>query len=405
MKKFIVILLATGFLSAQFVPDTTNSVGGGLGMAVINGDAYISFNLMTELHFGKFGIGIDVPLLYSPKNGIKKDDWDSERDYARIISYVRYGYKGEPFYTRVGSLTHTTLGHGFLVYNYNNRVRADVVKIGMEMSIDRKLWGVEFFNSDFGRLGLMGLRGFARPLYGIPIAGRLEFGASVVSDFDPDEKKDTHDGVTAIGLDVGFPLFRLTMINSTIYADYGQIINHGHGFAEGIQFGFSGLGIFNLGVKLEQRQLSEHFLPAYFNSMYEVDKFHKESLLDSVTEKVDGTFGELYAEALGKLKAFGNYFHQNNVRNSGVLNLYATTGTMFPLFTVNWRYYKDSVETLKDIFTINDRSILFTEVGYRINPYMTLYGVIKRTYYFDETENKFKPQDSYSMRVDFNWHF
>lgn len=404
MRRVILFLVA-GLLSAQFSPDTLNSVGGGLGMAVIDGNPYFTLNLATELHFGKFGIGLNIPILYSPKEGIRKEDWNSGRDYARIISYIRYGYRGDPFYIRVGSLTHTVLGHGFLVYNYNNRLREDLVKVGMELYVDRGFFGFEGFNSDFGRLGLMGVRGFVRPFRDIPVAGRLQFGGSFVRDFDPDEKAATHDGVSAFGLDVGFPIFEYSLLSSTVYADYGTIVNHGHGFAEGIIFRLNGIGIFDLGVKLEERQLSPHFVPAYFNSMYEVDKSTKEAKLDSITEKVDGTFGELYGEALGKLRISGNYFYKKNVKNSGVLNLLATTGGMFPLFTLNWRYYKDQIETFKDVFTVNERSILFTEIGYRLNPYMTVFTVIKRTYHYDEETGKYKPTDRYGVRVEFNWHF
>ncbi len=405
MRRILFILIFTGFLSAQFEPDTLNTVGGGMGVSVIDGNPYISFNLSTELRFGKLGVGLNIPLLFSPKDGIKKDDWDSKRDYARIISYIRYGYRGSPFYVRLGALNFTTLGHGFLVYNYSNRVRTDVVKIGMEMSIDRGLWGLEFFNSDFGRLGVVGARVVARPFLGVPIVERLEFGASYVRDFDPDERKDTDDGISAFGFDAGFPIFEYSLLSTEVYMDYGNIVDNGHGAAEGIIFRFSRLGIFDLSLKLEERQLSAHFLPAYFNRMYEVDKFTKQEILDSITEGENGSFGELYAEALGKLKAYGNFFHKKGVKNSGVLNLYATTGTMFPLFRVNWRYFKDRIETMNDIFSIDERSVLFTEIGYRMNPYTTVYMVITRRYRLDEETGEFEPEDTYSIRADFSWRF
>ena len=405
MKKEILTLIFAGILGAQFSPDTVNNIGGGMGVSVIDGNPYIAFNLMTELTFGRFGVGLNIPLLFSPKEGIKKDDWDSKRDYARIISYIRYGHKGSPLYVRLGALNFTTLGHGFLVYNYSNRVRSDVVKIGMEVSIDRGLWGMEFFNSDFGRMGLVGARGTIRPFVGVPIAERLEIGASYVRDFDPDEKKETHDGISAFGFDAGFPVFEYSFLSTEVYADYGKIVDNGHGAAEGIIFQLSGLGLLDLSLKFEERQLSPHFLPAYFDRMYEVDKFGKAALLDSITEGVNGTFGELYGEALGKLRAYGNFFHKKGVKNSGVLNLFATTGTMFPLFTVNWRYFKDRIETAKDLFSIDERSILFTELGYRVNPYVTVYMVITRRYRFDDQAGTFKPEDSYSIRADFNWKF
>lgn len=405
MRKAVALLFFAGLLSAQFSPDTANSVGGGLGMAVIDGIPYFTLNLATELHFGNFGLGLNIPLLFNPREGIRKEDWDSRRDYAKIISYLRYGYKGDPLYIRLGALTHTTLGHGFLVYNYNNRIREDVIKVGMEFYVDRDFYGFEGINSDFGRLALIGIRSFLRPFYNVPVAGRLQFGGSFVRDFDPDERASTHDGVSALGLDIGFPIFEYSLLSSTVYVDYGTIVNHGHGFAEGIIFRLNGIGIFDFGVKFEERQLSPHFLPAYFNSMYEVDKAYKESELDSITEKVDGTFGELYGEALGKLRVIGNYFHKKNVKNSGVLNLIATTGDMFPMFTLNWRYYKDQIETLKDVFTVNERSILFTEIGYRLNPYMTVFTVIKRTYSYNEETGKYDPIDHYGVRVEFNWYF
>src|SRR5574341_2219011 len=130
------------FSSAQvpFYGATLNDQGvfmGVMGLATIGGETFYTINLRPELAVGKFGFGLDIPLRYNTQTGqIRSQDWDEAYDYFRTVRFVRYGHKYDQFYTRVGTLETTRLGHGLIMTSYNNALIYDERKVGLELDID-----------------------------------------------------------------------------------------------------------------------------------------------------------------------------------------------------------------------------------------------------------------------------
>ncbi len=409
MKRSVGVLLFIVLMGTPLYAQFDNiGVGGGLGLISIGDTLWFDMRLNTELSIGKLGVGLDVPVRINPTYGIRKGDWESQKIIGNIVKYVRWGQMGDPFHFRVGALYNSTLGHGFIMYNYNNRLREyDDPKIGLELSAIIGPVGFEFINSDFGRLGVMGFRGLIRPMpQSVPIIRNFEIGAAIVNDFNPGEPDTTLPQVTVWGADAGLPILKLSFLRFGLYGDYAQIKDAGHGFAYGAALTVPNiLGVLEFNAKLEQRNLSEHFLPSYFDGMYEVDKATKFARLDSITEPVKGTFGELAGTVLGKIQVAGNYFHQDDVPGSGVLNIEATTGKAIPVLTANFRYHKDGIEKLKEVFTVNDRSYFIFEGGYRIYPFLTIYLSMRRSFTYDEATGTYISQDTYGTRLEFSWNF
>ncbi|RKZ00499.1 MAG: hypothetical protein DRQ10_04100 [Candidatus Hydrothermota bacterium] len=407
LKMLALTALTIFVLEAQAQPPAQAfGFGGGAGLSVISDTLWFNILLNTELTLGKFGVGLNVPLRFNFQQGIRKADWDAKRDYAKLIRYIRFGHPFDPFYIRIGALEHVTLGHGFIVYDYNNRLREDdYPKIGMDMHVDLGRFGMQLINSDFGRWGLIAMRGFVRPMpQSVPIIKNLEFGLSYAQDADPDERKATTNTVWIWGMDAGLPIIRSKFLNFDLYADYAKIFDHGDGATFGLNFVVPNmLGIFQMGMKLEKRQLNEHFVPSYFDALYEIDKFEKESMLDTVTRRVKGTFGQLSALILNEIQIAGDYFHDDKRPCSGILKLWATTGKLIPGVTANFGYFKDGIETLRDVFTVNERSVFIGEGGYRINPYITLYFTMRRTFRYNPETDEYEPQDEFGTRLEFNW--
>jgi hypothetical protein len=179
---------------------------GALGMTVIDDQTFFTINLRPDIAIGKFGVGLNVNLLYNTKNGaIRSQDWNESYDWARLIRYVRYGYKRDNFYTRVGTLDAARLGHGFIMNYYTNEASYDKRKIGLEFDMDFGTAGFETVTNNLGRFEVFGARAYARPLrpyIDIPLVKDLTFGATYVTDTDPDSRRGTEDGIYAIGLDM-----------------------------------------------------------------------------------------------------------------------------------------------------------------------------------------------------------
>ncbi len=411
MKKLLglltVVFLTGAPLNAQFDAREIG-LGGGLGLISIGDTVWFDMKLNTELTIGKLGLGLNIPIRVNPKYGIRKGDWESQKIVGQIVKYVRWGQFGDPFHFRVGALYSSTLGHGFIMYNYNNRLREDDdPKVGLELGAIVGPVGFELISSDLTKLGVVGLRGIVLPIpSSIPVLNKFAIGASIVNDFNPGEPDTSLPDVTIWGADAGLPLININFLNAGLYADYAQIKDAGHGFAYGLYLNVPNFfGLLELYANLEQRNLSEHFLPSYFDGMYEIDKAHKFDSLAYIVEPVKGTFGQLAGRVIGEITVSGDYFHQDGVPGSGVLNFYATTGKAIPIITANFQYHKDGIEKLKEVFTVNGRSYFIFEGGYRVYPFLTIYLNMKRTFVYDEATGGYVPQDRYGARLEFSWNF
>jgi hypothetical protein len=418
MKKFFAAFMMISLLSvsafAQSKAAAAKSGGtegvakGGVGMTWIDGEAYYLVSLAPEIAFGKWGVGLDLNLhISSTDQKIRKEDFDETYDYLRIIRYIRYGTKGEEIYVRVGALDYARLGHGFILYNYKNSPSFDNRKVGAEFDLDFGKWGLETVYGDFAAASVLGMRGYTRPLQftpaaSIPVIGNLEVGATFASDLRSDSRDTgvvitpvgaTFDTTTynsgslsIIGIDLGLPLFKLPVADASLYLDYAKILNYGSGFAAGIDINFSALGLVKVFTKFERRfGQTDKFMPAYFNTFYELERYQstpgnfqsKAKTLEQTISPGPGYFGSLLVDVLGTIQAEGSYQKLDVQPNSGILHIGVSTGSKIPLISLSAGYDKKYIQNNSDVFTLDERSLLYAEVGYKPYPFMivsTLYS-------------------------------
>ncbi|MEJ2544379.1 MAG: hypothetical protein P8Y99_09965, partial [Calditrichaceae bacterium] len=238
----LMLLLSVNLLSAQnmdsFMGEPGNSVNGGVGITFIGDTAYTTFTIAPEFAFGKLGIGLNIELLFNNSDGFKfrKEGWDKGAGAFRMIRYLRWGLKGDPFYTRIGSLQSATLGNGFIMGYYSNESSYDRRKIGLELDMDFGIFGMESMTNNLGNIfEIVGGRLFIRPLHytEIPILENLEVGGTYVTDTNPDNDRDTNDGVYEWGSDITIPIIKMDIFNWKVYGDYAKINNYGSGTAFG----------------------------------------------------------------------------------------------------------------------------------------------------------------------------
>ena len=396
-----VLLSSTAFAQRSLATMTgqpdPSSMTGGLGLTWINGQEYYLINFAPDLAFGKFGFGLDVNLLISSSDQkIRRAGFDSTAyDYVRMIRYVRWGHKGDDVYARLGVLDYSQLGHGFIMYLYNNSPSYDDRRLGTEFDLNFGKYGLETVYSDFARLGVVGLRAHVNPfqfttLASVPVIGKFEVGATWAGDMRRDSKDTgytmvngvpttSNDGaISIVGADLGFPLVRIPTVSSTLYADYAKILSFGSGEAIGLQTDFSGMGLLNIFTKFERRFNGEKFIADYFDTFYELDRYElagtvfssKAQMLDNTTTAEAGYFGDLTIAILGKLQIRGTYSKLDNVDTSGTLHIGTSTGNMLPIFILEAGYDKKYIKNNKDVFTLDERSLLHASIGYKPYPFM-----------------------------------
>lgn len=418
-------MLISGLVASAFAQSTnpfgnSGSFTGGLGMTVIDNQTFVTINLRPDIALGKFGVGLNVSLLYNTKNGaIRGEDWNESYDWARLIRYIRYGQKRDRFYARIGTLDAARLGHGFIMNYYTNEASFDRRKIGLEFDVDFGIAGFETVTNNMGRFEIFGVRGYARPLQpslDIPIIKDLTFGATFVTDDDPDSRRGTNDGTNAFGFDIELPLINVPMFKTYTYFDWAKLDTFGSGYAFGIEAIFKPVaGIAEVSAKLERRILGKEFLPAYFDAFYEIERFQptgqpnafvrKDQNLALIQDETKGVFGELAGHVLNTIRLVGNFQRLDQTKNSGVMHLAADSGDRIPILALQAAYDKTGIETLNDAFTLDDRSIARVGLGYKVKPYLMVFMDYIHSFKFDEEKNKYKAQKRFSPRVAFVYNF
>jgi hypothetical protein len=403
-------------------------ITGGVGMTFIDGKPYYLFHLFPELSFGKIGIGLDLNIRVGEDGKVRSEDFKDAYSYLRLIRYVRYGNKYDPFYARLGGLDYSRIGHGYIMYMYRNTASYDLRKVGVEFDADLQKFGFESMYSDIGGAGLLGLRGYVRPLQftdasSIPIIGGIETGVTFASDLNANANKTWGDSVgttrlaegggaiSIIGVDVGLPLLSHEIIRSTLYADYAKIVSYGSGAAVGLSLGLRGLGLFTIDAKYERRFVGERFLPSYFDAFYERERFQvidtnrfisKAQFLKSAPA-YQGYFGEVFISILNTFNIVGGYQSPVGVRNAGTLHMELQTSTALPGIVLIGGYDKKNVGS---IFKLDNNSLLYAQIGYKPVPFLVVSTLYQWTFTEVRDEKSgnvigYEPQKRIEPRVEF----
>lgn len=414
MKKqiLLVFFLFTISLQAQFenVIEDGAVLDGGFGLSKIGDDYFYTFRFRPEIAVGNFGAGLDLNLEFDQNGNLRTENFLTTSDYLSIIRYLRWGRKHDPIYARVGALDYATLGYGNIMYLYNNSPSFDARTIGIVLDLDMDSWGVETGYANLAEAGVLGIRGYVRPLKftslgAIPVIGGATIGLSYVTDvntragyvdgyYDDTADKfiptDNRGNIQISSVDVGFPIFKTSVTSLELYYAYTKILDFGSGSAFGAIFNFDFTGAV-LRVKFERTLNGKQYIPSYFDALYEIDRFSYDPANDVVNSKVrmldnatfddaNGWYGGLMLDVLSLLRVQGSYQRIDKMPNTGRLHLAGDIDPMGTPFVVRAGYDKTNIAKESEIFTLDDRSILFAEVGYKPWPFMIVSLVYQWTF-------------------------
>jgi hypothetical protein len=407
--------------AAAMVGKSGGLVPMGVGATFIDGETYYLVTIAPEVAFGQLGIGLDLNLRFNTQGKLRMGDYTKFEDYLRIIRYVRWAQKGDPFYVRIGQLDYSMLGHGSIIYNYRNSASYDMRRTGIELDYNFEKFGFESVYSDLAGRGLLGLRGYARPLKftplaKIPVINNFEVGATYARDLnqyaDYTHVDSSRTGLSIYGFDFGLPIISYSFLKSTLYYDFAQIANYGHGSSIGINMNFSGMGILNVRGKYEYRINGANYIPAYFNALYEHDRFNflnrlsKSDTLWQVTAN-RGYFGELLISILNTFYIVAGYQASADEKNQGVLHAELQLPEITSI-VVRGTFDKTRVGR---VFILDDNSILGAEIGYKPVKYLLVSMLYQRTFSNRNpdgslrSDGSFIKQDRVEPKVSFVYDF
>ena len=414
MKKLVLLLFLVLSINVNAQFDNVINEGavldGGFGISMIDGDPYYSFRFRPEVAIGNFGAGLDLNLEFDSNGNLRTENFLTSSDYLSIIRYLRWGRKHDPVYVRVGALDYATLGYGNIMYLYNNSPSFDARTIGIVVDVDMETWGVETGYANLANAGVLGIRGYVRPLKfttlgEIPVIGEMSVGLSYATDVDKrvgyvdgylDDSTDTfiptddRGNINISSADIGFPIFQTSVTSLELYYAYTQIIDFGSGSALGALFNFDFTGV-NLRVKFERTWNGQRYIPSYFDALYEIDRFNydgennivnsKVKVLDNATmDEADGWYGGLMLDVMSLFKVGGSYQRLENRPNTGRLHLAGEVDPMGMPFVLRGGYDKTNIASESELFTLDEKSLLFAEVGYKPWPFIIVSMVYQWTF-------------------------
>ena len=424
-------------------PDFLTSGLYGGGLTFINGDAYVRLQLQPDIPLGKVGIGLDLILLYNPyaegdEPQILAEDgeaWDSPSTWLRLVRYVRYGQPYDPFHVRFGELDYLTIGHGSIMSGYSNYDRRGL-RLNLRNAESRL--GVETMMNDIGNPTIFGGRAFLRPFQreeNNNLLTRFELGATYLTDINPNLQEAGEDPLTAVGVDVGFPIFETSTFRLDLYDDIAFLntlpeentqaeialteenrvtTNLAWGNAVGVGFSFT-----QTLFKIEYRTFGEGYIPSMFDYTYESAKSVSPEPgmtqflgLETNTEPRRGFFSQFIWHPLPQVHFIGTFEDYTNTEPK--LYMAVTESGLVPRFALRAFYTKRDIgeggETnfFGDLFDLDEKSAFSVEVRYEIFP--PVVTIVTREYTFRRTEtvegvSQFEPIHKTSFMVGVSTDF
>jgi hypothetical protein len=453
-----------------------NEAGGQLGVAQIEGDYYLQLTLRTALNLGKVGLGLQIPLnlqLTGDKTGdyygiIRHEDWNEWTKFLKVIRYVRYGFKhneADYVYVLVGELA-AQIGHGTIMDRYLNNVDLNTFHLGSAIDVYTPFGGAETVVSNYGAVfgskdgsRIVGSRLYLKPV-GIvngedSLLNIFAIGASVVSDLnaprsiaqvyetnadgtpildaaglqkhhnDTDSsgnlKADIAGAQTAYGFDLEANVLNTTMVKITPYTDLNFISGGGAGWHLGTLVTFTMPIGFDLTIpiRLEYRRFKENYIPAYFSTFYELERYAFPTGKSAIGPKaavvrampsgkgINGYYGDMAFNFAGLIQVGGLYEWYDNSDPS--FSIFASVPALETIQAKAY-YAKTGVKSAKDAFTFDDRSFLVAEARYEIISYTYVVGRFTRRWTLDTdaasaTYNDYVGKNDWSFGVEFALSF
>ena len=424
-------------------PDFLTSGLYGGGLTFINGDAYVRLQLQPDIPLGKVGIGLDLILLYNPyaegdEPQILAEDgegWDSPSTWLRLVRYVRYGRPYDPFYVRFGELDYLTIGHGSIMSGYSNYDRRG---LRLNLRNSENLYGIETTVNDIGNPTIFGGRGFYRPFQrpeNNNLLTRFELGATYLTDINPNLQETGEEPLSAVGVDVGFPIFETSTFRLDLYDDLAFLntlpaenapteisltaenqvtTNLAWGNAVGVGFSFT-----QTLLKIEYRTFGDGYIPSVFDYTYESAKSLSPEPgmpqflgLEANTEPRRGFFSQLIWHPLPQIHFMGTFEDYTN--SEPKLYMAVSESGLVPRFSLRAFYTKRDIgeggETnfFRDLFDLDEKSAFSVEVRYEVFP--PVVTIVTREYTFRRTEtveggSQFEPIHKTSFMVGVSTDF
>ena len=436
-----------------------NRIGVAAGVEFLDNALFLLIEPLVDLRFfdGRLALGIGVPIhlelfnLEADAEGpilgrhagwFRTRDYRGFHDYGKILKYVTVGRKEDNLYINVGQRYAATLGHGALMRRYAPNVDVDYQRVSAEVDAYNDFGGFELMTNDILEWNMLAGLAFLKPLSflksGNVFTKSLSVGFSAAADLTAPERISRRPSgarlldatgsrfvtenkpIGFLGVDVEAKVVKTEGVDIKPYVDYSFLLGGNGGLTIGA------LGRFNVGTTVvhafrtvaEFRILGNKYIPSYFDTFYEVERFVAgdqraagDPFADYVTKrtKVFNGVGDrvgYYLEASwGIRNAVGFTVALEGVSNSAEKNFVAHLEIPFLSFLqVFGSYYKRGFVHFAE-FAQAERSVVFAGARLRALPFLFINGRLYKTFRVSPHLERYDNQFGFAVDLEVGWEF
>ena len=450
------------YLGSARLVTKKNRIGVSLGIDEIGATYYARIEPQVDLRFfdRKLAVGLGVPLnfellsLNDGSNGqpilaknlgvFRSDDWSQPSDYARVLSYLTYGHKEDNLYINVGQVYASSIGHGAIVRRYAPDIDPNLTRVSAQVDAYNDYVGFEALTNDVIQWNLVSALAFVKPLSWASdslFAKTLSIGATIASDLqgplsltrDPVtgvRLLDSHNrllaqtgAVTLGGVDAEVKVIKTQYVDLKPYVDYSQLFN-GDG---GLTFGAlarinipAGSLVQALRLVGEGRYLGSRYVPSYFDTFYEVERFQASELQPRFAngiihyltkyETVMNGFGArcgYYVEASYGIRnhiGLTLALQGDSVQTKPDLVAHLEIPTL-DFLQVFASFYKRGVSDLSTLTNMDQQSLFFAGARLRTLPFLFFNARAYKTFTMDTDVRRYQNVFGFVIDAEVGWEF
>ena len=256
----------------------------------------------------------------------RQQDWDEGSDFAKVIQRLQYGSKEQRFFLDINRFSAHNLGHGLIMKRYDANLNLNTSRVGVQFDAFTDYIGFESMMNDITNPNLLGALVFVKPLSLINRSNSMlrsfSVGLSLVSDqqapvrnaldredVDNDGRRETElqvdqatfqpdslrSPVSGYGIDAEIKLVDKRELDIKTYLDLSyletglptgdpesidptvvgstQVRSSGWAIGQLIRSNLGIAPVHALRLRMEYRNYEPNYLPSYFDSLYEIQRF------------------------------------------------------------------------------------------------------------------------------------
>jgi len=430
------------FIGSNKLVTKNNRIGVRLGYRKLDLKHYATINPEADFRIWRFEIGLGVPLAleifdgawdeskdepvgFANAGSLRSEDWNEPGEYLRFIRYLRLGHKEDHLFLNLSQYSSTTIGHGALMRRYNVNVDPDSTRLAFELDMYNDYAGFELVSNSLIDWDLFGVLGFIKPLSLFldgTLARSLSLGVTYLADRhapvslatqqqpanplyllgDDRPQVSSSAFLHAVGVDMELKVVKTRSVDIKPYLDYSWFMpatpsgsnppqaEGGGGFTLGVlgRFNFGSEPVHALRAIAEFRSFSSTYLPGYFDTFYEVQKFIANTRYSDYAgagQLPPTKFSDVFVDRRGEGRHLGFYLELTYaVVDWAALTVAlegsdARSGNNFlahlEVPALGWlqffaSYFHRGADSLGDIFTSGGDRIAFAAVRLRVLPFL-----------------------------------